>query len=346
MLHCVWRPVLHFCVWSNLSGDLGLLSGDPAGVADLLLVESCSGTGNDDWTAGLMELSGTLGGSKRRWSNVHNDVKSTSVDWLMVFGMEGKSGGVLVPVRLETSGPPTGVAAGFSSLPIRPLPLLEEVLDHPNRLGHQNVILSYEMTPPSRHLLGCQWSYHQLWAGRPLWPGCHLWSSRPLLPSRPLWLGRCLWPSLPLWPRCCLWPSRHLWSGRCLWPCCCALPGRHSWPSRRLLPGLHLPSRPLPGPGLELLGPIQYESAGPARQPPWSYASQGPWTSQEIAGHPVWRQTSHPSYRSSLVVSRGDWAETCGLDTPMMKMMRGMDDPPKNDDDGKRKSPTDGCPTP
>ena len=100
-------------VWRNLSGDLGLLSGDPAGVADLLLVESSPGTGNDDWTAGLMELSGTLGRSKRRWSNVYNDIKSTSVDWLMVFGMDGKSGGVLVPVRLETSGPPTGVAAGF-----------------------------------------------------------------------------------------------------------------------------------------------------------------------------------------------------------------------------------------
>ena len=61
-----------------------------------------------------MELSGTLGSSKRRWSNVHNDIKSTSVAWLMVFGMEGKRGGVLVLVRMETSGPPTGVAAGFS----------------------------------------------------------------------------------------------------------------------------------------------------------------------------------------------------------------------------------------
>ena len=68
---------------------------------------------------------------------------------------------------------------------------------------------------------------------------------------------------------------------------------------------------------------------------------------QEIAGHPVWRQTSHPSCRSSLVVSRGDWAETCGLETPVMKMMRGIDDHPKNDaDDGERKSSTDGCPTP
>ena len=61
-----------------------------------------------------MELSGTLGSSKRHWSNVHNDIKSTNVDWLMVFGMEGKSGGVLVPVRMELSGPPTGVAAVFS----------------------------------------------------------------------------------------------------------------------------------------------------------------------------------------------------------------------------------------
>ena len=29
-----------------------------------------------------------------------------------------------------------------------------------------------------------------------------------------------------------------------------------------------------------------------------------------------------------------------------MKMMRGIADRPKNDDDGERKSPTDGCPTP
>ena len=217
-LACLTRELMELWgIWRNLSGDLGLLSGDPAGVADLLLVESCPGTGNDDWTAGLMELSGTLGRSKRRWSNVHNDIKSTSVDWLMVFEMEGKSGGVLVPAKLETSGPPTGLAAGSPALPIRPLPLLEEVLDHRIRLDHQNVILSYEMTPPSRHLLGCQWPCHKLWPGR------HLWPSRPLLPSRPLWPGRCRWPS------------------RCLWPCRCVLPGRHAWPSCRLLPGRHLP---------------------------------------------------------------------------------------------------------
>ena len=130
------------------------------------------------------------------------------------------------------------------ALPIRPLPLLEEVLDHPIRPDHQNVSVSFEMTPPPRHLLGCHWPCHQLWPGR------------HLLPNRPLWPGHCLWL------------SRHLWSGRCLWPCCCVLPGRHPWPSRRLLPGQHLPSRPLPVPGLELLGPIQHESAGPARQPP------------------------------------------------------------------------------
>ena len=61
-----------------------------------------------------MELSGTLGSSMRRWSNVHINIKSTSVAWLMVLGMEGKRSGVLVPVWMETSGPPTGVAAGFS----------------------------------------------------------------------------------------------------------------------------------------------------------------------------------------------------------------------------------------
>ena len=78
------------------------------------------------------------------------------------------------------------------ALPIHPLLLLEEVLDHPNHLGHQNVTVNYVMTPPSRHLLGCQSLYPQLWSGRPLWQGRHLWPSRPLLPSRPLWLGHCL----------------------------------------------------------------------------------------------------------------------------------------------------------
>ena len=34
----------------------------------------------------------------------------------MVLAMEGKRSGVLVPVWMETSGPPTGVAAGFSCL--------------------------------------------------------------------------------------------------------------------------------------------------------------------------------------------------------------------------------------
>ena len=75
----------------------------------------------------------------------------------MVFGMEGKSGGVLVPVRLETSGPPTGVAAGFPCPADPSTPAAEEVLDHPIRLDHQNVSVSIEMTPPSRHLLGCHW---------------------------------------------------------------------------------------------------------------------------------------------------------------------------------------------
>ena len=110
------RELIELCgVWRNLSGDL-VLVGDPAGVADLVLSESRSGTGKDAWTVGLMELSGTLGSSMRRWSNVHIDIKSTSVAWLMVLGMEGKRSGVLVPVWMETSGPPTGVAAGFSCL--------------------------------------------------------------------------------------------------------------------------------------------------------------------------------------------------------------------------------------
>ena len=50
-------------VWRNLSGHLGLLSGDPAGVTDLLLFESCPGAGNDDWTGHqLDEPTGFSGG--------------------------------------------------------------------------------------------------------------------------------------------------------------------------------------------------------------------------------------------------------------------------------------------
>ena len=60
------RELIELCgVWRNLSGDL-VLVGDPAGVADLVLSESRSGTGKDAWTVGLMELSGTLGSSMRR----------------------------------------------------------------------------------------------------------------------------------------------------------------------------------------------------------------------------------------------------------------------------------------
>ena len=103
-------------VWRNLSGVLGLLSGVLAYVANLLVVESCLGAGTDDWTAGLVEVSGTLAWSIRRCNNVHIDIKSTSVAWLMDLGIEGKSG-LLVPVNMETSGPPPGaVAAGVPCL--------------------------------------------------------------------------------------------------------------------------------------------------------------------------------------------------------------------------------------
>ena len=91
----------------DLCGVLGLLSGVLAGVADLLSVESCLGAGNDDWTAGV---SGTLAWSIWRCNNVHIDIQSTSVAWLMDLGIEGKSG-LLVPVNMETSGPPPAVVA-------------------------------------------------------------------------------------------------------------------------------------------------------------------------------------------------------------------------------------------
>ena len=60
------RELIELCgVWRNLSGDL-VLVGDPAGVADLVLSESRSGTGKDAWTVGLMELFGTLAALKQR----------------------------------------------------------------------------------------------------------------------------------------------------------------------------------------------------------------------------------------------------------------------------------------
>ena len=100
----------------NLCGVLGLLSGVLAGVADLLSVESCLGAGNDDWTAGV---SGTLAWYIWRCNNVHIDIKSTSVAWLMDLGIEGKSG-LLVPVNMETSGPPPAVVAAGVPCPADP----------------------------------------------------------------------------------------------------------------------------------------------------------------------------------------------------------------------------------
>ena len=61
-------------VWRNLSGDLGILSGVLAGVADLLLVESCLGAGAADWSGGQTGATGTLDWSIRCCSNVHIDI--------------------------------------------------------------------------------------------------------------------------------------------------------------------------------------------------------------------------------------------------------------------------------
>ena len=106
-------------VWRNLSGDLGILSGVLAGVADLLLVESCLGGGAADWAGGQAGATGTLDWSIRRCNNVHIDINSTSISWLMDLGMEGKSG-LLVPVDLETSGSPPGVVAAGVPSPADP----------------------------------------------------------------------------------------------------------------------------------------------------------------------------------------------------------------------------------
>ena len=89
------------------SGVLGRLSGVPDGVSDLLDDESCLGAGIDDGTAGLAEVSGTIPWSIRRCNNVHIDIKSISVAWLVEVGIAGKNG-LLVPVKTEVSGPPAG----------------------------------------------------------------------------------------------------------------------------------------------------------------------------------------------------------------------------------------------
>ena len=79
-LACLRKELTVLCgVWRNLSGDLGILSGVLAGVADLLLVESCLGAGAADWFGGQAGATGTLDWSIRRCSNVHMDIKSTSV---------------------------------------------------------------------------------------------------------------------------------------------------------------------------------------------------------------------------------------------------------------------------
>ena len=217
----------------------------------------------------------------------------------MDLGMEGKSG-LLVPVDLETSGPPPVVVAAGVPSPA-----------DPSTPVHQSVAL----TQLPRHPLGRHWPGRPLWPSRPLWPGHHL----------------C--------------PNRQLWPGRCLWPGRGVLPGRHLCLSHCLLPGRHLPGCPPPVPGLELLGPIQHEPAGPAKKPPWSFSSQEAWNSWEAAWHPVWWRTSDPSYRHFLVFSC-DWAKICGRETPEMKLMKGIYDCPKNDDDVERKRRTDGCLTP
>ena len=84
----------------HLSGVLGRLSGVLDGVSDLLGVESCLGAGIDDCTAGLAGVSGAVPWSIRRCYNVHIDIKSISVTWLMEVGIDGKSG-LPVPVKME-----------------------------------------------------------------------------------------------------------------------------------------------------------------------------------------------------------------------------------------------------
>ena len=210
------RELIELCgVWRNLSGDL-VLVGDPAGVADLVLSESRSGTGKDAWTVGLMELSGTLGSSMRRWSNVHIDIKSTSVAWLMVLGMEGKRSGVLVPVWMETSGPPTGVAAGFSCLADPSTPAAGRGAGPSKSSGSSK--RNWELCDDSTIETSAVLSNSTTVVG----PSTVTGPSPVAEPSPVTEPSPVAGPSLVAEPL----PVADLWSGRCLWPCRCALPAR------------------------------------------------------------------------------------------------------------------------
>ena len=271
------RELIELCgVWRNLSGDL-VLVGDPAGVADLVLSESRSGTGKDAWTVGLMELSGTLGSSMRRWSNVHINIKSTSVAWLMVLGMEGKRSGVLVPVWMETSGPPTGVAAGFSCPADPSTPAAGRGAGPSKSCGSSkrncelcddstietSAVLSVSatvvgpstVTGPSPVAKPSPVAEPSPVAG-PL-PVAEL---SPVSGRLPVADPRSVAGSLPVTV-----PLRTAGPSLVVEP----LPAAGLHLLSRLLPASHLLSCPLPGPGLELLGPIQNESVEPAMQPLW-----------------------------------------------------------------------------
>ena len=198
-------------VWRNLSGDSGILSGVLAGMADLLLVESCLGAGAADWSGGQAGATGTLDWSIRRCSNVHIDIKSTRVSWLMDLGMEGKSR-LLVPVDLEMSGPSPGeVAAG--------VPSRASV----GRRAGQSVSSGSSNCSSD--------STSETSAGSSLAGSSTVGGPSPVM-GRHLYL------------------NRHLWPCRCLQLCRCVLPGRHLCLSRCLLPGRHLPGRLPPVPGL------------------------------------------------------------------------------------------------
>ena len=105
------------------------------------------------------------------------------LDWWS-WGWKGREVEYWSPSGWKRLDHPLAWLPDSPALPIHPLPLLEEVLDHQNRPGHQNATGNCVMTPPSKHLLCCL--IPQLWSSRPLWQGRHLWSSRPLLPSRPV----------------------------------------------------------------------------------------------------------------------------------------------------------------
>ena len=230
------RELIELCrVWRNLSGDL-VLVGDPAGVADLLLSESRSGTVKrclDSRTDGVVWNTRQFHAALQQRPHRHKIHQCCLIDGLGDGREEKWSTG---PVWMETSGPPTGVAAGFScpAEPSTPAAGRGAGPSKSSGSSKRNWELCDDSTIETSAVLSNSTSV--------VGPSTVTGPSPVVEPSPVAEPSSVAGPSPVAGPL----PIRDLWSGRCLWPCRCALPARHSWSSRRSLPGPHLLSRPLP----------------------------------------------------------------------------------------------------